>query len=179
MNKNKFTIMIVGIALATFITGCSQTADTGRNTTTSNTSIENSNNTGAVAVNSAPAPTNISPSPLATAAVADNAARASSANNNARRSSNNNAPKVPMPTPQIGSGANDFFLFTKTRGTLDTDAELKNSNIIIDVKEGALTLTGTVASAPLKAKAEQLVKSVAGVRSVKNQIKVSAGGAKP
>lgn len=84
------------------------------------------------------------------------------------------APPAKMPTPQIGSGGNDFFLFTQTRAALNNDADLKAANVVVEVKDGVVTLSGTVASAALKSKAEQLARG-AGSKEVRNQLKVSAG----
>lgn len=80
------------------------------------------------------------------------------------------------PRPQIGSGGNDFFLFTQARATLGADAELKGANPIIEVKDGVLTLSGTVATQAQKARAEQVARGVGGVKAVRNQLRVSAGG---
>lgn len=79
-----------------------------------------------------------------------------------------------MPKPQIGSGGNDLFLFTQARAAINNDADLKAANVVVDVKEGVVTLSGTVASAALKSKAEELARGV-GPKDVKNQLKVSAG----
>jgi hyperosmotically inducible periplasmic protein len=84
------------------------------------------------------------------------------------------APPAKMPTPQVGSGGNDLFLFTQARAAVNADPELRAANLIIEVKEGVVTLSGTVASAALKAKAEELARG-AGSKSVRNQLRVSAG----
>jgi hypothetical protein len=83
--------------------------------------------------------------------------------------------RADTPKPQIGSGGNDFFLFTQARGALDTDAELKAANITVEVKEGVVTLSGALANAAQKSKAEQLVRAVGGVKEVKNRLRVSGG----
>lgn len=85
-----------------------------------------------------------------------------------------NKPPAKMPTPQIGSGGSDFSLFTQARAAVAADPELKSANVILDVKEGVVTLTGTVAGGEQKSKAEQLVRS-AGAKNVKNQLRVAAG----
>ncbi len=79
------------------------------------------------------------------------------------------------PKPQIGSGGNDFSLFTQARAALNNDAELKGANITVEVKEGVVTLSGALANAAQKSKAEQLVRAVGGVKAVKNQLRVSGG----
>lgn len=84
------------------------------------------------------------------------------------------APPAKMPTPQIGSGGNDFFLFTQARAAINNDSELKAANVVVEVKEGVVTLSGTVRSAALKSKAEQLARG-AGSKEVRNQLRVSAG----
>ncbi|HYN25266.1 MAG TPA: BON domain-containing protein, partial [Pyrinomonadaceae bacterium] len=63
----------------------------------------------------------------------------------------------------------------QARAALSADAELKAANIMIDVKAGVLTLSGTVANAAQKSKAEQMVRLLGGVKAVKNQLRVSGG----
>ena len=86
---------------------------------------------------------------------------------------NNNRGSANVPSPQIGSGGSDFFLFTQARAALVADTELKTANIIIEVKSGVLTLSGTIANATQKTKAEQLVRGVSGIKSVNNQLRIS------
>jgi hyperosmotically inducible protein len=74
----------------------------------------------------------------------------------------------------IGTGLNDGWLWVKTRFDLAAADDLRDSTINVDVSDGVVTLTGTVANAALKAKAETVAKSVEGVKSVKNLLKVSA-----
>lgn len=83
------------------------------------------------------------------------------------------SPQVKEPTPQIGSGGDDMSLFTQARGALSSDKELSNA-VIIEIKEGNVTLNGKVSSETQKAKALQLVQSVKGIKSVKNNLRVSS-----
>jgi hypothetical protein len=83
------------------------------------------------------------------------------------------SPPVKDPTPQIGSSGGDMFLFTQARGALSSDQELINA-VIIEIKEGNATLTGSVSSQAQKTKAGQLIKSVNGIKSVKNNLRVSS-----
>lgn len=76
------------------------------------------------------------------------------------------------PNSQIGSGGNDLFLFTKARSALDSDSDLKTAKITIEVKAGVVTLSGVVATAEQKSKAEQLVREAEGVRSVTNRLRI-------
>ncbi len=83
------------------------------------------------------------------------------------------SPPVKAPIPQIGSGGDDMFLFTQVRGALSSDKELSNA-VIVEIKEGTATLTGRVSSETQKAKATQLVQGVQGIKSVKNNLRVSS-----
>ncbi|HEY4426542.1 MAG TPA: BON domain-containing protein [Pyrinomonadaceae bacterium] len=78
---------------------------------------------------------------------------------------------------KVGTGSNDTWLWVKTRFDLAAADDLRDSTINVDVDNGVVTLSGTVASAAQKARAEQIAKSVEGVKSVRNQLKVQAGNA--
>ena len=75
---------------------------------------------------------------------------------------------------KIGSGINDGWLWVKTRFELAAADDLRDSTINVDVDNDVVTLTGTVASAEQKARANAIAKAVEGVKSVKNMLKVSA-----
>jgi hypothetical protein len=77
----------------------------------------------------------------------------------------------------IGTGLNDSWLWVKTRFDLAAADDLRDSTVDVDVDKAVVTLTGTVASAAQKTRAEQVVKTVEGVKSVKNQLKVAADNA--
>ena len=77
----------------------------------------------------------------------------------------------------IGTGINDGWLWVKTRFDLAAADDLRDSTINVDVDKAVVTLTGTVASAAQRTKAEQVAKAVDGVTSVRNQLKVQAGNA--
>ena|ERR1043165_7009488 len=74
----------------------------------------------------------------------------------------------------IGSGVNDGWLWVKTRFDLAAADDLRDSTINVDVDNSVVTLSGTVASAAQRTRAEQVAKAVDGVKSVRNQLKVSA-----
>jgi osmotically-inducible protein OsmY len=69
---------------------------------------------------------------------------------------------------------NDGWLWVKTRFDLAAADDLRDSTINVDVDKGVVTLTGTVASAAQKTRAEAVAKSVEGVTGVRNQLKVQA-----
>lgn len=74
----------------------------------------------------------------------------------------------------IGQGANDSWLWFKTRAALLTTNDLRESTINVDVVNDVVTLKGTVATAAQKTRAEQVAKGIDGVKSVKNELKVAA-----
>jgi len=78
---------------------------------------------------------------------------------------------------KIGTGANDLWLWTKTRGALAAADDLRDSTISVDVDNGVVTLTGTVPDQAQKSKAEQIARGIEGVSSVKNDIQVAPPGA--
>jgi len=128
--------------------------------------------------------------------------RAANANANANANTNTVATSTPVPTANnnraptreeyernkerynreakesgrtVGTGVNDGWLWVKTRFDLAAADDLRDSTINVDVDKAVVTLTGTVASAAQKARAEAVAKSVEGVTSVKNLLKVSTG----
>jgi len=74
---------------------------------------------------------------------------------------------------KVGNGLNDGWLWTKTRFDLAAANDLRDSTINVDVDNEVVTLSGTVATAAQKAKAESVAKSVVGVKQVKNMLKVA------
>ena len=77
----------------------------------------------------------------------------------------------------IGTGLNDGWLWTKTRFDLAAADDLRDSTINVDVSNAVVTLSGSVASAEQKAKAEAVARGVEGVTSVKNMLTVAANTA--
>jgi hyperosmotically inducible protein len=75
---------------------------------------------------------------------------------------------------RIGTGLNDGWLWTKTRFDLAAADDLRDSTINVDLNDSVVTLTGTVASGEQKTRAQAIAKSVEGVTSVKNLLKVKA-----
>ena len=77
----------------------------------------------------------------------------------------------------VGTGLNDGWLWVKARFDLAAADDLRDSTINVDVDKGVVTLSGTVASAAQKTRAEAVAKSVEGVTGVKNMLKVQAANA--
>lgn len=77
----------------------------------------------------------------------------------------------------VGTGLNDGWLWVKTRFDLAGADDLRDSTINVDVDNEVVTLTGTVASAAQRTRAEQVARQVEGVRSVRNQLRVVSDNA--
>jgi hypothetical protein len=75
---------------------------------------------------------------------------------------------------KIGTGLDDGWLWTKTRFDLAAADDLRESTINVDVENGIVTLSGTVANHEQMTKAETIAKSVEGVKGVKNLLKLAA-----
>lgn len=175
MNSNRFTYLIIFAAALSFAAcggaaersgGDSKAANASPTVNAASPAPTNDAGANAVAANANAAPT--------VQASAGGAATTPAASPTATPRGTGSAPQAKMPTPQIGSGGNDFFLFTQARAAINNDADLKTANVVIEVKEGVVTLSGAVASAALKSKAEELARG-AGAKDVKNQLRVSAG----
>jgi hyperosmotically inducible protein len=74
----------------------------------------------------------------------------------------------------IGTGLDDGWLWTKARFDLAAADDLRDSTINVDVENGIVTLSGTVANHGQMTKAETIAKSVEGVKGVKNLLKLAA-----
>lgn len=75
----------------------------------------------------------------------------------------------------IGSGANDSWLWFKTKAALAGINDLRDSTINVDVTNDVITLKGTVATAAQKAAAETAAKGIEGKKGIVNNLKVQAG----
>jgi hyperosmotically inducible protein len=164
MKRNRLSAFIAVAVLATFAVGCGERAETNANASVAVNGNSNMSQTSASAPGNPNAPTATVNAGAPTDATAKNARR--------------NAPAAKDLAPQIGSGGNDLYLFTQTRAVLNADDELKAAAVNVSINGGVVTLAGKVASEAQKAKAEQLVRSVEGVKDVKNQLSTSASGAR-
>jgi len=158
--KTKFVLMTIGLS-ALALAGCESTTSNNN----ANASVRNANSNQAVVVNTN---TNVP-------AVNNNANRWSNANVNRADYDKSRADyeKDKRSSETIGQGANDSWLWTKTRLALMTTSELRESTIDVDVVNDVITLKGTVASAAEKTKAEAVANGIEGKKSVKNELKVA------
>jgi osmotically-inducible protein OsmY len=66
----------------------------------------------------------------------------------------------------------DDTIYDKVRIALASDIDVKGGNLKVEVKEGVVTLAGTVENPGQKDKAEHIAKKVKGVKKVVNNIEV-------
>lgn len=75
----------------------------------------------------------------------------------------------------IGTGANDLWIWTKTRASFATVDDLRDSTINVDVDNAVVTLKGTVGSQAQKDAAIKAAKAIEDVKDVKaDALKVDA-----
>ena len=161
----KFKIFALTVTLAAFAAfliacggGASNTNTNARNANGTTNLGTNNANVGAVVVNSNSTNTN----------------RWSNTNVSREEYDKNRAEyEKDKGSSKIGTGANDSWLWFKTRAALLTTSDLRESTIDVDVENDVVTLRGTVENAAQKTKAEQVAKGIDGVKSVKNELKVA------
>jgi osmotically-inducible protein OsmY len=160
MFKNNFRIILSAVSISVFCFGCAGTTETN--------SAKNNNADQSVVISN----NNVS-LPATPAAAVNNNFPAASNNQTANMNKGSKpAAAVNQPTPKIGRGGDDMSLFTQVRSAFAADQELFNG-VIVEIKEGNATLSGKVSSEEKKKKAEQLAQSIAGIRSVKNNVRVA------
>jgi hyperosmotically inducible protein len=77
-------------------------------------------------------------------------------------------------TSTIGTGANDSWIWFKTKAALAGVNDLRDSTINVDVANDVITLRGSVGSQAQKTAAENAAKGIEGQKGVKNQLTVNA-----
>lgn len=159
MNK-KLTGLLLGTAFSALaLTGCETTSNTNVNR------VANNSNTAVVVNNNA----NVGTNTISTTNTTTNANV-----NRADYDKNRADYEKDKGTSSIGQGANDSWLWFKTKSALATTNDLRDSTINVDVANDVVTLRGTVGSAAQKTQAETVAKGIDGVKSVKNDLQVKA-----
>ena len=82
---------------------------------------------------------------------------------------------TPAAAGQVGA-IKDGWLVMKVHSEFVNEDVLSGSNIDVDVKNGVVTLQGTVPSAAARARALELAKKNDGVKSVVDQLKIAPAG---
>ena len=161
--KIKFTALVFGTALSAFAFSACQPA---ANTNMANTNRVNSNT--AVVVNSNTVVTNAN----TTSSSNSWTWNANVSKEEYEKNKGDYANRAKQEGANIGQGAEDAWLWTKTRAALATTNDLRESTINVDVDNSVVTLKGSVANADQKKKAEEVAKGISGVKSVKNELQV-------
>jgi BON domain-containing protein len=162
--KFKIIALITTVALSVMISGCNQTGNENR------TANANANANVPIVASSTPLPT-------ATANDNSNSRRAPTREEYERDKDRYNR-EAKNSGSKVGTGLNDGWLWVKTRFDLAAVDDLRDSTINVDVDNAVVTLSGTVATAAQKTKAESTAKSVEGVKGVKDQLKIVANTSK-
>ena len=163
----KFTGLVLGTALSALAFSACQTAPTNTNVNrvNSNTAVVVNDNTNAVITTTN---TNTRSSTNA------NSWNANITKEEYEKNKDEYANRAKTAGSTIGQGANDMWLWTKTRAALATTDDLRESTINVDVNNDVITLKGTVANQAQKTKAETVAKGIEGQKGVKNELKVAA-----
>jgi hyperosmotically inducible periplasmic protein len=74
----------------------------------------------------------------------------------------------------VGQKVDDSAVTAKVKTELLSAKDVKSTHIHVKTKQGVVWLTGTVPTAEDKTAAEETVKNVSGVASVKNRLKIAA-----
>ena len=157
----KFLTFLATVVTATVLVGCGGTANTTNNSRANVTNLgANNASNGAIVVNSN---TNMN----------SNTNRWNSNITRDEYEKNKADYEKEKGSSTIGQGANDMWLWVKTRASLMGTDDLRESTINVDVVNDVVTLKGTVGTAAQKASAEKVAKDIDGVKSVKNELKVA------
>ena len=152
MKRKTFTALVASLALCALAIGCGDSGNTNTaNNANSNTAVVTNTNTKAnTNVNKAPTKEDVEKNKETYGKQAKDAGR------------------------KIGTGANDTWLWVKARYDLAAASDLRDSTINVDVENGVITLTGTVAGPAQLKKADAIAKAVEGQKGVQNKLKVAA-----
>ncbi|MGI8835721.1 MAG: BON domain-containing protein [Pyrinomonadaceae bacterium] len=160
MNSKKIGLLITGVAAIALAVGCDSATNTNTNT---NMAAVNAN------VN-----TNVNANANANANSSPRTINANISREEYERDKESFGEDAKRLGRTIGTGANDGWLWTKARAVLAATDDLRDSTINVDVGNAVVTLSGTVATQAQKTKAAEVVKALEGVKTVKNNLTVSA-----
>ena len=80
---------------------------------------------------------------------------------------------IALVVPAFAQGTpNDNKIYDAVRQRLANDPDVKGAGLDVVVKDGAVTLKGTVPDGRARDKAEKITKKVKGVTSVVNELKI-------
>ena len=170
MSKSKLAVLVAGTALAAVTAGCGDAANTNT-TANANRVVANSNVAVVVNNNSNPA--------VATSGVSSTRNYNTRADYERDDKTYRDGVRTGARTSgdTIGQNVEDGWIHFKTRAQLATIDDLRDSTINVDVDKNVVTLRGTVGSQAQVTAADKAAKSIEGVKTVRNQLKVGAVGA--
>lgn len=159
MSRNRTMAFIASVVLAALAVGC-QTTTTHTNAN-GNTAVVAINNNARVATNTNTATANIN---------------RSISREEYERNKERHQQEAKESGSRVGNGAEDLWLWTKTRADLLAARGLTSTGIHVDVENGVITLRGTVPDAAQKTRAEEVAKAVEGNKGVRDQLTIPAAG---
>jgi hypothetical protein len=157
MNLKNCLALCVSLTLAGLTFGCGSETNTNTTTNTNTATVTNTNTT----------------TTTANANTSTNANRAPT-KEDVEKNKGTYEKQAKDAGRSVGKGASDMWLWVKTRYDLTAAADLRDSTINVDVDNGVITLTGTVATQDQLKKADAIAKAVDGQKGVQNKLKVSA-----
>jgi osmotically-inducible protein OsmY len=137
MHSNKLMAFITAVALITLAAGC-QTPTNTNNNANANMAVNANTNTNA----------NVNANVNTNTNANRRAVNANISREEYERERESFAEEAKRLGRTIGTGANDGWLWTKTRALLATTDDLRDSTINVDVDNAVVTLSGTVATQP-------------------------------
>ena len=160
----KFAALVASLALAALAAGCSGDNGNNGNANMSNANVRNMNATVNANANAN--------------ANASNANRYHSGITRQEYESNKNSyeQEAKSAGSKIGTGADDMWLWVKTRSALLAASDLSSTGINVDVEDGVITLRGTVPSQDQVKKPDDVAKGIEGKKRVVNMLKVAPAG---
>lgn len=154
----KIIFLTLAAALATVLVGCETTAPNTNNARVNSNTLSNANN--AIVVNN-------------NANVMTNSNRINANVTREEYDKDKATYEKDKGNSSIGQGANDSWIWFKTRAALLAADDLRESTINVDVDKDVISLKGTVATDAQKKKAEEVAKGIEGQKGVKNELKVA------
>lgn len=171
MNKSKLAALVAGAALAVAAAACTD------NATNTNTNANSNTNRATVLNNNGNANTSgITTTNTNNANTAHSGRNYNMTREEYEKDDKSYRGEAERAGDKIGAAISDGWLHLKVRGALAAAEDLRDSTINVDVDNAVVTLRGTVGDQKQVTAADKAAKGVEGVKSVKNMLKVSAGG---
>lgn len=167
-----FKLVTLGIVASLGFAACETTTNTNANRASNNSNTATVVNSNSVNQNSI--------SPITTTNSNANTNR-SSINYNGTAAENASSrtdieSKAKAAGDSIGQGAEDWWIWSKTKAAFTNSSLSSSAGINVDVANAMITLRGTVPKKEDITEADKIAKGISGQKGVKNMLKVGAGG---